>query len=96
MSRLRIVIYHDATVLYAWGRRVNQAIKQSALIYAFSEEDRKVFERKGAGRVSIMLGAGRTVEDHKTVSVSFSAKYLAVICNPIPLCSRNGNRLPSL
>jgi glycosyltransferase involved in cell wall biosynthesis len=40
------------------GKRINQAIKKSSLIYAFSEEDKKVFENRGAGRVEIMLDAG--------------------------------------
>ena len=53
-------------LLLNWGRRVNQAIKKSTLILAFSEEDQKVFQAREAKRVEVMLDAGCEIEDQGT------------------------------
>ena len=40
------------------SRRVGQAMRKSALIYAFSQEDQRLFRERGARRVELMLDAG--------------------------------------
>jgi glycosyltransferase involved in cell wall biosynthesis len=40
------------------SNRVNESIKKSSLIYAFSAEDQALFKNEGAQRVEVMLDAG--------------------------------------
>lgn len=57
-SLYEIIRFLSNLFTLAFSRRIIRAIQKSTLIYTFSEKDRQVFEKKGAGRVEIMLDAG--------------------------------------
>ncbi len=65
-------------LILSHGRRVRQAIRRSALIYAFSREDQELFRERGASRVEVMLDAGcnPTVGGSPTPSASGRLRIL--------------------